>query len=80
MSKRLFGNLGLSTGFDIISDEEMEELIRKGPDEIEEEERADKIDVVSQIRLKQDKQKRDDYEDDIDAYNDAVDRLYYEEL
>ena len=61
------------------SDFDFERYSERGPCEIEEEQRADEIEVISGVRLRQDRGQHDDYEEELDEYNDAVDARYFEE-
>lgn len=79
MDKLMLGGQGYSLEPEIMSDEELASLIEKGPNEIEEEQRADEIEVISGVRLRQDRGRHDDYEEELDEYNDAVDARYFDE-
>ena len=79
MDKLMLGGQGYSIETEIMSDEELASLMEKGPNEIEEEQRADEIEVISGVRLRQDKGRHDDYEEELDEYNDAVDARYFDE-
>lgn len=79
MDKLMLGGQGYSLEPKIMSDEELALLIEKGPNEIEEEQRADEIEVISGVRLRQDRGRHDDYEEELDEYNDAVDARYFDD-
>lgn len=79
MDKLMLGGQGYSIETEIMSDEELASLMEKGPNEIEEEQRADEIEVISGVRLRQDRGRHDDYEEELDEYNDAVDARYFDE-
>lgn len=65
-----------------LSDEELEdieELDTRGPIEREEDERADIIEFEADIRLAKDKKGYDEYEEEIDKLNAAIDDKYFED-
>ena len=77
---RVIGNQGFSIIDPGITESELEdiELLESdaGPDELEEIERADLIDAVADINLRNDKKKHDDYEEEQDALMDEIDKRY----
>lgn len=62
---------------DVLSDEDIEMLDARGPDELEEDARADEIEVTSGVRLRHDKEKHDDYEEGIDELTGLIDEKYF---
>lgn len=77
---KVVGNQGFSIIDPGITESELEdiELLESdaGPDELAEIERADLIDAVADINLRNDKKKHDDYEEEQDALMDEIDKRY----
>ena len=64
----------------VLSNEEIDEiemLDARGPDELEEDARADEIEVTSRVRLKHDEKRHDDYEEGMDELNELIDEKYF---